>query len=56
MNKICPLCRDNIQNQAHNIAKFNKVVSYLKDSHFHCMGFKFSKAVLIILKSRKVMN
>ena len=54
MNNICPLY--NIENQAHNTANFNKVVSYLKDSHFHCMGFKFSKAVLIIFKSCKVMK
>ena len=52
MNKIWPLCRDSIQNQAHNIAKVNNFVLYLKDSHFCCMGFKFSKAVLIIFKSR----
>ena len=52
MNKVCSSRRDNIQNQAHTLAKLNKVVRLLglEDSHFHHMGFRFLEVVLIIFK------
>ena len=46
MNKICSLWRNNVQNQAHTITKFNMVVSYLKDSHFHNMGLGLRQSSL----------